>query len=164
MRVLQVPHNVIERTLAGGARSCISPSAMLSGLTRGFRLRAALMLAVLYALCVLGPAAALALTNTAMHCLTEQGAAHVHGQASAKSHAHADGADHQHHDDGATQEHSDAGKAASGNCCGLFCITALSHEPGFALLAPPATGRAIPVIVDALDGHGPDRLKRPPRT
>lgn len=137
---------------------------MFVGPTTRFRLRAALMLAALYAFCVLGPAAALAFTHAAMHCLTEQRPAHVHGKAAANPHVHADSADHQHHDDGAAQEHSDAGKAANGNCCGLFCVTALPHEPGFAPLAPPVTGPAIAALVDTLDGRGPDRIRKPPRT
>ena len=135
---------------------------MLSSLTRRFRLRAAVTFAALYAFCVLLPPAALALTYAAAHCLADQGPAHVHGKTAVTPHTHADGADH---DDGPTQEHSDAtGKAMPGNCCGLFCVAALSHEPGFALLAPPPTVRTVPAIAESLDGRGPDRLKRPPRT
>ena len=135
---------------------------MLSGLTRRFRLRAAIMLAALYTLCAVGPAAALALTRSAMHCLTEHSAAHVHGKASAQIHGHMDDLSRQHDDGDAAHKHSDTEKAAPGNCCGLFCVTALAHEPGFAPLTLPAIGPAAPAHADALDGRGPDRIDRPP--
>lgn len=135
---------------------------MLSGLTRRFRLRAAITLAALYVVCVVGPAAALALAHSAMHCLTEHGPAHVHGAASAQPHIHANDVSHQHGHGGTAHQHSDTDKAAPGNCCGLFCVTAIAHESGFAPLKPPAIGPATPARADALDGHGPDRIDRPP--
>src|SRR4051812_20887985 len=109
---------------------------MLSGLTKRFRLKAALALTVIYALCILAPHAALALGNGAAHCLTEEmPAAHVH-RAQPVSHAHADGtvhthgapAAHRHADtDGApVHKHPDPdGKNHSGTCCGVFCISAI---------------------------------------
>jgi hypothetical protein len=132
---------------------------MLSGLTRRFRLRAAITFAALYAFCVLLPPAALALTHAAAHCLTEQRAAHVHGK-SAESHDHADGSVHQHDDQA---QHSDAGDKAQ-NCCGLFCISAMPHEPGLELVTPLAVSRTMPAAAHALDGREPDRLRKPPRT
>src|SRR5262249_44683236 len=98
---------------------------MLSVLTKTFRVKAATVLAALYALCVLAPAVAFALSdNPAIaHCLTEghvgvhdHGADHEHG---GKLHVHADGSPHQHHDDGAAPQPShDDGKAAMATCCG----------------------------------------------
>ena len=138
---------------------------MLSGLNKRFRLKAALALAALYAFCVLAPHAALALTNAAAHCLTEpHGAAHVHQeQASAKSHVHADGVAHSHSDTGAAHEESGAdGKSHGGNCCGLFCVTALAHEPAPVLFAPQAAPLVGPAAFYHLSGCGPDRINRPP--
>ena len=57
---------------------------MLTRLTRTFRIRAAITLAVAYALCVVAPSAALAFADgpSAAHCLTDSmGPAHVHKQA-----------------------------------------------------------------------------------
>ena len=139
--------------------------AMLSGLSKRFRLKAAIALAALYAFCVLAPHAALALTNVAAHCLTEpHGAAHVHNApAKAAKHVHADGVEHSHDGASAPNEHSDGdGKSHSGNCCGLFCVTALSHGPAPALFAPPAAPRVGPGAFYHLAGCGPDRINRPP--
>ena len=136
---------------------------MLSGLSKRFRLKAAVALAALYAFCVLAPHAALALTNAAAHCLTEpRGAAHVHQEkAPAKSHVHADGVVHSH--TGTAHDESDSdGKPHSGNCCGIFCVTALAHEPAPALSAPPAALLVGPGEFYRLAGHSPDRINRPP--
>ena len=132
---------------------------MLSGLNKKFRLKAALALAALYAFCVLLPHAALALTHGGTHCLTEP---HVHQRPAPKIHVHADGVTHTHPDD--TNHHSDTDGKNSGNCCGLFCITALAHEPVLAIAAPMISASVGPGLDDALAGRGPDLIKRPPRT
>ena len=137
---------------------------MLSGLSKRFRLKAAVALAALYSFCVLSPHTALALANAA-HCLTEpHGAAHVHQeQAAAKGHVHADGVAHAHHDTGTPQKESDAdGKSHSRNCCGVFCVTAMAHEPGLALFASPTALLVGPGAFYQLAGRGPDRINRPP--
>src|SRR5438034_10900509 len=97
---------------------CLPRREMLSVLTKTFRAKAAIVVAVLYALCILAPAVAFALSdNPAIaHCLTEghvgvhdHGAKHEHG---GELHVHADGTAHQHHDDGAVPQPSrDDGKA-----------------------------------------------------
>lgn len=135
---------------------------MFLGLTRRFRLRAAVTFAALYAFCVLLPPAALALTHAAAHCLTGQQPAHVHGKGAA-THDHADGTDYAH-DDQAPHQHSDAGDKVGGSCCGLFCISAMPHGPDLEVVTPLAISRTMPAVAYALDGRGPDRLKRPPRT
>src|SRR3954462_78833 len=97
---------------------------MLTMRNRTSRWRAAVALAALYALCVLAPHAALAFTHAAAHCLTEpHGAAHVHAPVKPARHVHADDTEHDHHG-GAPDKPSD-GKSVSGNCCGLFCVSAL---------------------------------------
>src|SRR5215468_7660671 len=112
---------------------------MLSVRTKTFRIKAASVLAVLYALCILAPAAAFAFSDNpaVAHCLTEGHVGiHDHG---GKVHVHADGTPHQHHADGtarqnhaegiAHQHHDDAAvpqpsgddaKSPMATCCSLF--------------------------------------------
>lgn len=142
-----------------------SEVAMLSALKKKFRLKAALALAALYAVCVVAPHAALALTGDAVHCLTEaHGSAHMHKDPTAtKNHVHSDGVTHSHHDTGLPEVPSDTGdKSHSGNCCGLFCVTALVHEPPLVISTPPAALLVGPGEFYRLAGRGPDRINRPP--
>ena len=127
-------------------------------------MRAAVALAALYGFCVLAPHAAFAFAQVAAHCLTEPGVAHVHPEpVKTAQHVHADGAEHDHHGSGAAPEHSgDEGRSHGGNCCGLFCVTALPHEPVPALSVPPAARLVEPGALDHLTGRGPDRINRPP--
>ena len=144
----------------GEARACqiAGPEFMaLRQLSRGFRLRAASVLVVVYALCILAPAAAFAFgdgTNAA-HCLTEEN----HGlglHADSKAHVHHDGTAHQHSDDG------DGQQSTSGKCCGLFCLSTLvpSAEQPLAPLDPMAPVPSLNAI--GLIATGPDSLYRPP--
>jgi len=142
---------------------------MLSALTKTFRAKAATALAVLYALCVLAPAVAFALSDdpAVAHCLTEGHVGiHDHGgkpEHGGKLHVHADGSPHQHHDDGvAPQSSGHDGKAALATCCGLFSVVAIPGEPlpNFGLHSLASV--VLPVLLDALSGRGPDRINRPP--
>jgi hypothetical protein len=145
--------------------------AMLTRLNKRRRWRTALALVGLYAFCVLMPSAALAFANIAAHCLTEtHGGAHVH-RAAAKTHIHADGSAHTHDrntshvhaDDGGPTSHGNADdQKHEGSCCGLFCVTAISHEPPAAMAAPVAVSRITLALADFLSGHGPGRINRPP--
>src|SRR5581483_12063188 len=100
---------------------------MLRRLTKRLRLRAALMLTLAYALCVVAPALALAFSDGAVaaHCLTEDHGffhapgLHVHEQTHVHSHAAAD-----IHADAAVPATHDETKHHSGTCCGLFCHAA----------------------------------------
>jgi len=142
---------------------------MLSVLTKTFRARAAIVVAVLYALCILAPAVAFALSdNPAIaHCLTEghvgvhdHGAKHEH---SGKLHVHADGTAHQHDDDGAAPQPSrDDGKAAIATCCGLFSVVAIPGEPVPSFGLDSLASVVLPVLGEALSGRGPERINRPP--
>lgn len=143
-----------------------SERTMLSALDKALRIKAAVALALVYASCILAPSAAFAVAapDAAAHCLTEPlGAAHVHREhAAPKSHVHAE-VTHTHHETRAPQKSSDAdGKAHGGNCCGLFCVTALAHEPVPALSAPPAVTLLGAGHDYRLAGRGPDRINRPP--
>jgi hypothetical protein len=142
---------------------------MLSVLTKTFRAKAAAVTAVLYALCILAPAVAFALSDdpAVAHCLTEgHVGVHEHGgktEPGGKLHVHSDGLSHQHHDDGAAPQPSgNDGEAPIATCCGLFSVVAIPGEPlpnfGFHSLASVV----LPVLADGLSGRGPDRINRPP--
>jgi hypothetical protein len=145
---------------------------MLLRLTKSFRIKAAIAVALLYALCVLAPSAALAFADSSMvaHCLTEQhgmakphdhgGKPHDHG---GKTHVHDDGTAHHHGDHGATANDSEADKQGhSGSCCGLFCMSALAAEAVAALGDPLPFSLLVPAVSRDLAGRGPDRINRPP--
>jgi hypothetical protein len=141
----------------------------MSALTKSLRVKAAIVLAALYALCVLAPAAAFALSNNPAigHCLTEghvsvheHGAKHEHG---GKLHVHADGTTHQHHDDGtAPQPSRNDGTAAIATCCGLFSVVAIPGEPVPSFEFDSLASVVLPVVGEALSGRGPERINRPP--
>jgi hypothetical protein len=149
--------------------------AMLSALTKSFRVRAAIVIAALYALCSIAPAAAFAFSSNpaVSHCLIEghvgmhksagthdPGAAHDHGGA---VHVHADGSAHQHHDDGAVPQHSgDDDKARVASCCGLFSVVAIAGEPVPGLGLYSLASAVLPIVGEALSGRGPGRINRPP--
>ena len=142
----------------------------MSWLTKRLRLRAALMMAAVYALCVVAPPVALAFTDGAVaaHCLFEDldGSPHVHSQSAQKradAHTHASGTAHDRIDATAPIK---SGGETQGNvvaCCGLFCVPAIfGNQP--ALLADHVSNSPIfPAIEDRLAGRGPDRLNRPPK-
>jgi hypothetical protein len=145
---------------------------MLSAPTKTFRVRAAIVLAALYALCCLAPAAAFAFSDNpdVAHCLIEGHVGiHKHG---AKLHIHADGSTHQHHGDAATHQHHDDGtapphasdgdKAAVATCCGLFSVVAIPGELNFSLGLYSLASVVVPVPGAALSGRGPERINRPP--
>jgi hypothetical protein len=144
---------------------------MFARLSRGLRSRAALAAAALYAFCVLMPHAAVAL-GSAGHCLTDDHpAAHIHkAKADVTPHMHTDGTVHLQggkaaaHDD-ATEPHKHSkadDKGGNGNCCGLFCISAIAGDAGPTLLVPMSFAADLPAAVNALTGRDPGRLHRPP--
>jgi hypothetical protein len=143
---------------------------LLSKLTRRLRIRTALALVALYAVCILAPHAAMALSALPSHCLTDASLpAHIH---TTSAHTHAADAGH-HHDDHAAQaphDHADAstphkhdGKShPSTNCCGVFCVSAMGCEPQ-AISAPALmVSVSTPALDEALAGRGPGRINRPP--
>jgi hypothetical protein len=139
--------------------------AMLSVPTKRFRVKAAIVLAALYALCILAPSAAFAFSNNpnVAHCLTEEvitPAVHDHG---GKVHVHADGTTHRHHADGPTQKHpGNGGKGDIATCCGLFSVVAVAGEPGLILTVSSSASVLLPASREALSGRGPERINRPP--
>ena len=152
---------------------------LLSTLTRRLRIRAALALVALYAACILGPHAAMALSALPAHCLTDTSlTAHVHtGNAPARTHAgnaghHHDGhhhaapaqdaqAPHDHADAGTPHKH-DGKSHPSTNCCGVFCVSAMGCEPQAISAPAPVVSVSTPALDEALVGRGPGRINRPP--
>jgi hypothetical protein len=142
---------------------------MLSILTKTFCAKAAIVVAALYALCILAPAVAFAFSDNpaVAHCLTEghvgvhdHGTNHEHG---GTLHVHADGSAHQHHDDGAAPQPSrDDGKAAIASCCGLFSVVAIPGEPVPSFGLDSLASVVLPALGEALSGRGPERINRPP--
>ena len=141
----------------------------MSALTKTLRVNAAIVLAVLYALCILAPAVAFAFSDNpaVAHCLTEghvgvhdHAAKHDHG---GKLHVPADGTAHQHHDEGAAPQPSgNDGKAAIASCCGLFSIVAIAGEPVPSFGLDSLASVVLPVLGEVLSGRGPERINRPP--
>lgn len=144
---------------------------MLAALTRTFRVKAAIVLAAVYALCALAPSAAFAFSGNPMvaHCLVEDhvgvhsydGKVGVH--AGDKAHVHADGTAHQHHHDGAAPQPSgNDDRARVATCCGLFSVVAIAGEPGLSLGLYSPASPVIPALGETLSGRGPERINRPP--
>jgi hypothetical protein len=141
----------------------------MSALTKTLRVKAAIVLAALYALCILAPAVAFALSDNpaVAHCLTEghvgvhdHGGKHEHG---GKLHVHADGTTHQHHDDGAApQAPADDSKGPIASCCGLFSVVAIPGEPVPSLGFDSLASVVLPIFGEALTGRAPERMNRPP--
>lgn len=127
-------------------------------LTSKWRRRAAAFVAALYALCLLVPATALAMSDQAVpaHCLTMID----DHTASAAEAAH----------DHAGMSHDDHGKmpAPSGHslpdkCCGLFSATAIA--PALDFVAEPTrhvSDMTLPAVASLL-GRDAGRIDRPPR-
>lgn len=138
--------------------SRLRSNRMLNWLTRGMRHWAAAALVVLYALCVLAPAAAFAFGDgtKAAHCLTDEnhglGTSHAHS----KTQTHHDGAAHQHSDD------ADEQQTTPSQCCGLFCLSALAPSIDLPLAQPELLALLPSLNGNGILGHGPDRLDRPP--
>lgn len=132
-----------------------------------FRRCAAQLMAAVYLLCVLAPATAFAFGDgsRAAHCLTDehhgQQSGHVH-MAVEKAHVHADGTSHIH-SDAATPSKHDGGTASSdGQCCGLFCFSALPASDFDVVLPAVVRGLVQLTRIQGFVDHLPPRLFRPP--
>jgi len=127
---------------------------MLSLLTSKWRWRAASVLVAVYALCLLAPAAVMAISGgaAAAHCLTDD------HHALAKIHVHHDRSSHSHSNPNA----DDHGQ--SGQCCGLFCLSAIAPAFEQVVAASFAAPDIAVVVTDSLFGRASDRIDRPPRS
>ena len=143
-------------------------SGMLVRLTKACRWRAAAVVAVLYAICVLAPTAVMAFGDgsRAAHCLTEnhhsigKQSDRLIGQTIIVSSVDA-------HDNGVAHGHSNPDKTSpkgdSGDCCGLMCLFAMSSTEAVDTdfvrpLAPLAA------VKPSLGGVVPGLLFKPPKS
>lgn len=135
---------------------------MLTGMGKRLRFKAAVALAVAYAFCALAPSAALAFADgkTTAHYLTDNHGivAEHHGEA----HVHAVAVGEPEATPNAAQPSEAQGKPHRGNCCGMFCVAALSVEPTVALTRTIAASVDLFTLVGDLGGRGPDQIHRPP--
>ena len=118
-----------------------------------------------YVFCVLAPSAAVAFSDSpaAFDCLGELSEMSAPSEHAGMSHMHANGTVHHHNHNGVVDNHSDTdGKAHNGSCCGLFCVSALAHDPGltFGIFGPASP--ALPAVANGLAGRAPSPLHRPP--
>jgi hypothetical protein len=137
--------------------------------TKNLQRQAAILIAVTYALCILAPAAALAVVASpaSFHCAEELNATAAPTQAS-MVHPSAGGmaspheqSNHEH--GGAPDHHSDNGdKKQTGNCCGLFCVSALAHDPGITFGVSASESSSVTALASGLSGRAPPPLHRPP--
>jgi hypothetical protein len=73
------------------------------------------------------------------------------------------------HDHSAADRHADAGGTAndksehSGTCCGLFCVSAMAHDPGLTFGVSTPASSAVAAMANGLTGHAPSPLHRPPK-
>src|SRR5262245_10868035 len=122
----------------------------MRALRAGLRFRAAMMIAILAAFCLVAPPAVLAFGHggNTVHCLVN-----------------ADAVNHDMHSGGTQDHHGDHGKRPpthAPGCCGLYCMSALPLTPG-----PTIEGRVIrpafsmPAKI-AYAGRVTGRLDRPP--
>lgn len=79
------------------------------------------------------------------------------------AHSHADEAVISQEQGGASDHHSNSdGKADTASCCGLFCVSALAHDPVLTFgLSVPASS-SVAALANGLVGRAPCPLHRPP--
>ncbi len=141
----------------------IGAKAAMRNLTKNFRIRAAILIALAYAFCVLAPSAAVAASPTSLHCLDELSGMSAPSKHEDLSHAHADGTIHHHDHSGVPDHHSGTdGKADDGSCCGLFGVSALAHDPGLTFGVSALASQTVSAASDGRDGRAPAPLHRPP--
>lgn len=140
---------------------------MLGRLNGATRVRAAAVLALLYALCAFAPAAAFAFGDgsRAAHCLTDtnHGLQSINVLEHAPSHVDQGDATHAHAQTPGSSDHH--GKAsADGNCCGLVCLSALPTATVAMDFPVPVYAAAVLVLPESPTGQGPILPYRPPNS
>ena len=137
----------------------------MRSLTKLFRSRAAILIALAYAFCVLAPSVALAVADNpaSFRCLDELNAINAPSHHGSLSHTHADGTVHHHNHSGVPDHHSGTdGKADDGSCCGLFGVSALAHNPGLMFGVSAVASQTVLAVANGLAGRAPSPLHRPP--
>jgi len=139
---------------------------MLSWPVTRLRFYGAITLVALYALCAGLPSVALAFPRGGIssHCLPgdRHGATDIRLH---RIHIHTRG-------DGAINKHADNSmeggdgklKCHAGACCGLFCCAAITGDSGANAVQRVHASLLFGALDERLDGHGPKRIGRPPKT
>ena len=138
---------------------------MLVLLTSQWRKRAAAILVALYALCLVAPAAAFAFNEssaTALYLSLTDDHRSMGESGLGESHVHQDGMDHHK---SSPDKSNFGGDDHPGNCCGLFCITAIVPPAlGVTALHPMQASAVVLPVAESLFGRSSNRIDRPPRT
>ena len=136
---------------------------MLAHFSKTFRVKVAIAIALVYCFCALAPGSALAFIDPAraVHCLIDDlGAAGAHEHIGG-AHVHANGVVHHHDHGGGSHKHSQ-GQSHTGDCCGLFSMSALARDSNVTFGVFSGMNHSIPDSADALSGREPDQINRPP--
>lgn len=136
---------------------------MLSLLIHTMRLKAAPVLAVLYALTVLAPHIAMAFAGPGSfsHCFKHESPVHDHSVSASAVHFHADGTTHSH-GNGSTAPANDDSNSPTAACCGLFSTSAVVTDLRVLVPVRVITSQILPFPMTGVDGQGPGRIIRPP--
>jgi hypothetical protein len=136
---------------------------MLSWLVTKVRSYRAITVVALYALCVIMPPVASAFPSgiAPSHCLTDD----HHGVLRNGIHIHTLG-------DGAIDKHADNSMKGgdgklnchAGACCGLFCCATITGDSGATPVQPVHASLLFGALDERLDGRGPKRIGRPPKS
>jgi hypothetical protein len=137
---------------------------MLSWLITRLRSYGAITLVALYTVCVIMPPVASGHNAPTDHCrgVSEarlQGGIHVHGSI----HVPGDGVIDKHADN--SMEGGDGKlKCHARACCGLFCCAAITWDSGATVVQPGHASLLFGALDERLDGRGPKRIGRPPKS
>jgi len=138
---------------------------MLVLLTSQWRKRAAAILVALYALCLVAPAVAFAFNEspaTALYLSLTDDHRSMGESGLGESHVHQDGMDHHK---SSPDKSNFGGDDHPGNCCGLFCVTAIVPPAlGVTALHPMQVSAVVLPVAESLFGRSSNRIDRPPRT
>lgn len=140
---------------------------MFARLTNPIRIRAGWLLALAYLLCVLAPAAALAVGDAAPCLEAETGmAAMMQADANAGATLHMHQAGSQENGalpaEGHHAHHHHGSKTSPGPCCAMLCLSAVPADlPTFAKPSLPMSV-LVSAIFRPLRGEAPPLLYRPP--
>jgi hypothetical protein len=139
---------------------------MFRRLTGQRRFSVASLLVALYALCLVAPTAVIALNASpaAAHCLTDSN--HGRSQGQSDRHAGHDMGENHNSSDGSNHHSNAAGdeKGQPGQCCGLFCVSAMVTGVDFIAWQHPPVTHIASLFVESLSGQDSDRIDRPPRS
>lgn len=135
---------------------------MLSGLSKAARIRSALVLVAMYALCNLAPNAAIALNSAP--CLPEQPAtAQIHVHESYSGHDHNGTGDGHHHDVPGHHDDDGDGSHTGTKCCGTTFFSAIAPALEASLAPNALRATSFEGRIQAFTGLAPGKLIRPPK-